>query len=214
MNSVRCEYLDDGSRRYGDGPGFIFFYEQPFPDVFVTKGSSSERAALLKNIRITEKLSDLEMRRLPYRYVDPDSEGKSKKRSRALDEKSAIERVYEIIETRSDAARRTKIDELAADLWAASLLFHAPLAPNGDETKITDHKRFRTILKREAERLDKLNQPVPVPTKGQLRKAFNERYFDERGGEMEAANFTKLCVANGFAWLPTARPGAPKGKRL
>jgi hypothetical protein len=173
MSKIRDEDIGDGSRKVGNGPGYLIFTSAG--DVQVLREGFdhlTEKKTALKHFNAFEVDGTLQAG--IWTLVNLNSE-------------AAFDRLKAILETKEDYKAEGLIDQLCHDLKATRKILRS------DGKSIAPHDTFRGLLRQLAK---KLGYP---PTKADVRKAMNEITGYEG---FTAAHCSKLCDANGFSWLP------------
>jgi len=191
VNKPREEICADGSRRIGNGPSYLLFWENG--DVSLEIHSErAEHLALRKNFKseVTSGGVTLMTDELLFNKegVPPYSE------SLAILVQSVV------YNERSEQDAKKVLKQFSSVVIAAWRLAREPLGKSA-------HESFRAIVMHLAKRSGR------VPTKSEIRHAMFPKAAPDELNKF-TSEITRLCRANGFSWLPSDKPGRPRKKKI
>ncbi len=192
MNKPREEISADGTRRIGNGPSYILFWEDGGVSLDIG-GGRAENRALRKNFtpEVTSGGVTLTMDDLLYIRED----------GVPLYSESLAGLVQSIVyNERSEQDAKKVLKQFNSVVIGAWRL--ARETPGK-----TAHESFRAVIMYLAKRSGR------VPTKSEIRRDMFPKAPPKELNKF-TAEVARLCRANGFSWLPSGKSGRPRKKKI
>lgn len=192
MNKPREEICADGSRRVGNGPSYLLFWEDGGVSLDI-RGGRAENRALRKNFtpEVTSGAVTLSMDDLLY----------IREGGVPLYSESLAGLVQSIVcNERSEKDAKKVLKQFNSVVIGAWRLARETPGRNA-------HASFRAVVMYLAKRSGR------VPTKSEIRHAMFRKAPPDELIKL-TSEITRLARANGFSWLPSGKPGRPRKKKI